>query len=70
MEVIRLFVERGTALIIPDKSGNTPIFVAAQEGHLNVIRALAECGADMTSRDRDGTTPLMIATQNGHVKVM
>ena len=47
-----------------------PLFVAAQNGHLEVIRFLVESGANKDrGRADDGATPLFIADQNGDLEV-
>jgi hypothetical protein len=33
------------------QNGATPMFVAAQKGHLEVVRALVEAGADITAKN-------------------
>ena len=51
--------------------GVTPVYVAAQEGHLEVVRALVDAGADVNSaRTTDGATPVFVAAQNGHLEVV
>ena len=51
--------------------GSTPLFIAAQKGHLEVVRFLVESGAnkDQGTTD-DGATPLFIAAQKGHLEVV
>ena len=50
--------------------GFTPLFVAAQNGHLEVVRALVtELGANVNQVNQ-GSTPLRIATERGHVEVV
>ena len=48
-----------------------PLFVAAQNGHLEVIRFLVESGANRDrGRTDTGGTPLFIAAQRGHLEVV
>ena len=50
--------------------GATPLFIAAQNGHLDVVRHLVEVGADKDKARDDGATPLYIAAENGHLDVV
>jgi len=52
-------------------NGCTPMFVAAEKGHLEVVRVLVEAGADVNAaKTTDGATPVFIAAQNGHLEVV
>ena len=48
-------------------TGSTPLFIAAQKGHLEVVRFLVESGANKTKQGRTDTesTPLFIAAAKG-----
>eukprot|EP00074_Homo_sapiens_P079232 XP_011540535.1 espin isoform X3 [Homo sapiens] len=53
------------------KNGATPLYLACQEGHLEVTQYLVqECGADPHARAHDGMTPLHAAAQMGHSPVI
>jgi ankyrin repeat protein len=53
------------------KNGATPLYLACQEGHLEVTQYLVqECGADPHARAHDGMTPLHAAAQMGHSSVI
>lgn len=53
------------------KNGATPLYLACQEGHLEVVQYLAkDCGADPSIRANDGMTPLHAAAQMGHNTVI
>ena len=55
-----------------DDTGATPIFIAAEEGHLDVVRFLAlEAQANVTQATTDnGATPIYIAAQEGHLDIV
>lgn len=53
------------------KNGATPLYLACQEGHLEIIQYLVkDCGADPHIRANDGMTPLHAAAQMGHNTVI
>ena len=47
----------------PDKDGTTPLFIACQNGHLDIVRVLLESNAiQLNDSMNNGATPLIIAT--------
>ena len=53
--------------------GITPLYIAAEKGHLTVVTKLiaAAASADVdTARTTDGCTPLYFAAQNGHTAIV
>lgn len=48
-------------------SGQTPLHVASEFGHVEVVRELLERNADPTIEDSIGQTPLHRAARNGHL---
>ena len=49
----------------------TPIFFAAQEGHLTALQYLHQKGkCDMGTRSFDGMSPMHAACQNGHLEII
>lgn len=51
-------------------SGESPLTLAAQEGHEAVVEALIDGGADVNRLDRNGKCPLHIATQFNDVETV
>ena len=47
------------------KDGETPAFLAAQEGHTAALKHLVKAGCDVNQAAKDGRTPADIAAQNG-----
>lgn len=47
--------------------GNTPLHIAATQGHLNSVKHLVHLGCDINEADWTGCTALMLASKAGHV---
>ena len=65
--------ERLRLLICPNvqnRSGDTPLPLSSQGGHLEVARWLLEAGADKDKAAHDGRTALAAASSNGHLEVV
>ncbi|KAJ6666205.1 hypothetical protein lerEdw1_001110 [Lerista edwardsae] len=61
----------GSSVSAQTKNGATPLYLACQEGHLEIIQYLVkDCGADPHVRANDGMTPLHAAAQMGHNTVI
>ena len=44
-----------------------PLWIACQNGHVDVARLLLDKGADVNRANKNGWTPLSIACSKGHV---
>ena len=57
-----------------DNDGVTPLFIAAQDGHLDIAQELIKAGADpdkaKTASIAAGVTPLYTAAQQGHLEIV
>jgi hypothetical protein len=56
----------GASLDARDARGNTPLHLAAGQGHVEVVRLLAYLGADTCANNLAGQTPDELAEKRGH----
>jgi len=54
----------------PGKDGQTPLYIASHNGHIEVVKLLVESNANTAARDNGGRTPLDIALEEGHDDVV
>ncbi|MFI4984068.1 MAG: ankyrin repeat domain-containing protein, partial [Rickettsiales bacterium] len=60
-------------LLAPDKNGNTPLHLAASQGHPNVIAEILKNNNAkelLLAPDKNGNTPLHLAASQGHPNVI
>ena len=48
-----------------NNNGQTPMWIAAGNGHSDTVKVLASLHADVNQAENNGATPLRIATQKG-----
>ena len=53
-----------------DDKGDTPIHVAAREGHLETFNVIAQMSNVLNPADNDGRTPLHYAAAMGHIHLV
>lgn len=62
-------LDRGAQVEVKNKKGNSPLWLAANGGHLPVIEMLYAHNADIDSQDNRKVSCLMAAFRKGHVRV-
>jgi len=60
-----LFFLRGTQVEVKNKKGNSPLWLAANGGHLNVVDLLFHAGADIDSQDNRKVRTTMCSSRRG-----
>ncbi len=65
-----MLLERGVNINTVTADGATPLYLAAQNDHVEIVKMLLEKEADVNKVRANGATPLFIAAQNGHVEVV
>lgn len=65
---MRLLVERGSSLEAPDNRKATPLFLAAESGHVDVAVYLVSKGARLDAADCEGQTPMDVAGNHGQLR--
>ena len=53
-----------------NKSGQTPLHKAADDGFKGLVQELLEKGADVNATDNGGRTSLSLAEEKGHVEIV
>ena len=67
---VKQILETNVDLNKTDKRGFTPLYVASDEGYVEVVRLLLDRGADVNKTDKYGYTPLHVASFMGYVEVV
>ena len=69
LEILRALVRTG-ANVNRSESGRTPLYVAAQDGHVELVKELLKARADTSICNNDGETALHAAAGAGHADVV
>uniref|UniRef100_A0A8C7ZTS4 Ankyrin 1, erythrocytic b n=1 Tax=Oryzias sinensis TaxID=183150 RepID=A0A8C7ZTS4_9TELE len=69
-KVVAELVNYGANVNAQSHKGFSPLYMAAQENHLEVVKFLLENGANQSLPTEDGFTPLAVALQQGHENVV
>lgn len=70
LDGVKKLVELGANIHFKFKGQYTPLYIAAQKGHLEVVKFFIKCGLDVDAPCSKGSTALYVAAQNGHFDVV
>lgn len=65
-EIVKILLENGSEVNLPDKNGLTGLMVAAGRGYPDIVKRLLDRGADVNAKDTHGWNALAWAAQAGH----
>lgn len=69
--MVKLLFEKGADWAITNKSGWTPLHIAAINGHLEVARVLCQnTSINVSQQDNNGRTPLFLAARSGQLDIL
>ena len=70
VEVARALLSAGATVDLQSNVGNSPLWIASQNGHYEVVRALLSSGAQVDFHDNVfNASPLFVACSQGHAEV-
>ena len=70
IELVTLLIDAGADVNATTKSGQTPLILAAQNGHDKVVELLLGAGANVKAVNTRGASALFMAAQEGHDKAV
>jgi ankyrin repeat protein len=70
LELAKKLITEKKGINTENKSGVTPLMLAAGIGQQEIVSALLNAGADINARDENGWRPLMYAAFQGHIDIV
>ena len=69
-KLIKLLIEKGVDINIPNSNGLTLINMACYKGHTKIVKLLIENGADINIPNNKGYIPINSACHEGHIEII
>ena len=65
-----VLIENGALVDAKKNDGSTPLYIASQNGHLEIVKLLIKSKAQINENCVDGSTLIHIAVAKGHIEVV
>jgi ankyrin repeat protein len=69
LDDLQFVIDAGASLSAENKSGDSALHAAAENGDALAVQALVKAGADVEKLGKDGRTPLHLSAAGGHIEV-
>ncbi len=69
-DVVRLLLEKGARVDLPELDGRTALLEASSRGHYEIVESLLKFGANVNPVDLEGLTPLILASNSGYADIV
>lgn len=69
-EKVRMLLDQGAALNVPEDHGLTAIYLASLMGHTDVVKVLLEYGDEPNPVGNESPLPLIAASDGGHAEIL
>jgi ankyrin repeat protein len=70
LDTVKLLIDKGAQLDIPDKYRNTALMLAAAKGYTEIVKLLTDKGVKLDIQNTFGNTALQLAAYNGHTEIV
>ena len=71
LPLVKYLVSRGCRIRISNQDGDTPLFVACENGgHIDLVRYLLLQNSEVNYQNKDRYFPLLIGSANGHLEII
>jgi ankyrin repeat protein len=69
-DIVQSLLQAKARVGIRDSSGNSPLHLACEYGHVDIVKALIKYNANTGSKNNSAKTPLHIASGKLHIKIV
>ena len=69
MGIVQSLIKARANVNARNKNGDTPLIVAALNGHINIVQELLYADANIDMQNKSGNTALIIASRHGNHEI-